>query len=204
MTNEEFSNLLKDFTSNSSIDYNENLNSIQPRTPILIATPNGSNTGKTTSLKYLILILSYFNENNIDLVYCDPELVRNIYGNNNVNNNYNLPQPPNGWLKKIMLKDENGRPYDLAVVVTVKVEDNNGNTKEIKIGISTHGDIVADIEIFLCGIENSTNKLRTQFLDCDIIISACHKKRRQGSSSGTYERLQEICKANKITINNIQ
>ena len=153
--------------------------------PILIATPNAGNRGKTTSLKSLILALSNMNESNVKYVYGDPEFVSIL----NITNN--TPAP--GWLSNI-LQPLDRRQYDLSVVITV----NTDSGREIKIGISTHGDEEQKIENFLCtGTGDSI--LKPDFLNCHVIFSACHTK-----GHPSYKKLQDICASNHISICNIR
>ena len=165
--------LLKDFVGKDSQD-----NLIFP---ILIATPNAGNRGKTTSLKSLILALSNMNGSNVKYVYGDPEL--------NIKNNTSAL----GWLSNI-LQLSDSRQYDLSVVITV----NTDSGREIKIGISTHGDEEQKIENFLCtGTGDSI--LKPDFLNCHVIFSACRTK-----GHPSYKKLQDICASNHISICNIR
>ncbi len=178
MKMDEFYNKLFEFVPDFDLN--------RKNSPILIATPNSKDRGKTTSLKFLILVLSDFNENNVKYVYGDPQFASIL----NVSSG---GTPSNGWLSKI-IQPLGQRQYDLSVVITLNFQDGN----QIKVGISTHGDIASMMEDFLCA-GSGGSILKSDFKDCQVIFSACH-----GCGHESYKKLEAICKANSISICNIR
>ena len=166
----------------------------------LIAIPNSPNSGKTTVLKQLIVFLAGINGANVKMIYCEPDLQQIAK-----RNCQKYPTLDNKWIINDLMntKDSQGRQLDLSVVIG---NIPNGNGKNLKIGVCTHGDDYSMLQRFIC--DGNSTILNNDFIKCDVVFSACRRSRSKNpnlKSNTPYGLLQKICAdlGNNVVFHNV-